>query len=104
MVWALRGEQDEPTAAVPSLSSRTGVTVNSGETSVVLTVPPGTAPQFLVVTAETDNGKVGEAQISVTSQVIGPAGPLPRSPLRYSVPTVANSTRTVPLRQSYRRW
>lgn len=74
VIFALAGQGGDPTPTVPSISPTTGVTDGNGQAAIILTVPEGTAPQFLVVTAETDNGKTGQAQIGITSQTTTPSG------------------------------
>lgn len=75
VIFTLQGQTGDPTPTVPSISVNTGITNGNGETFTVLTVPPGTSPQFITVTAETDNGKSATAQVGVTSQTTGPSEP-----------------------------
>lgn len=74
VLFELAGESGEPTPTVPSISPTTGVTDGNGQAAVLLTVPEGTAPQFLIISAETSNGKTGQAQLGVTSQTTTPSG------------------------------
>ncbi len=74
VVFTLPGQGGDPTPTVPLIRPTTGVSDGNGQVSTLLTVPAGTAPQFLVITAETDNGKTGTAQVGITSQTTTPSG------------------------------
>jgi hypothetical protein len=64
----------QPTPDVPTLSNLTAPTGADGKAVTVLTVPAGTPPQFLVITASA-GGASGTGQVSVTSQGGGTPGP-----------------------------
>jgi hypothetical protein len=66
---------DPPPADVPSISPFTGISDANGQVATILTVPGGTPPQFLTVTAETDNGTSGSVTLPITSQRTDPPGP-----------------------------
>lgn len=66
---------DPPPADVPSISPFNGVSDGNGQVATILTVPGGTPPQFLTVTAETDNGVTGTVTVPITSQRTDPPGP-----------------------------
>jgi len=74
VLFTLGGQSGTPTAQVPSLSNFTSVTDGAGQAVTVLTVPGGTPPQFLTVTAQAGNAS-GSGQIGVTSQSTQPPGP-----------------------------
>ena len=74
VLFTLAGQSGTPTAQVPSLSTFTSVTDGAGQAVTVLTVPGGTPPQFLTVTAQAGNAS-GSGQIGVTSQSTQPPGP-----------------------------
>lgn len=74
VIWTIGGQTGDPTPTVPSISPVTGITNGNGQTATTLTVPSGTAPQFIQVTAETDNNKTGTVQVGVTSQTTDPGG------------------------------
>lgn len=74
ILFTLAGQTGEPTATVPSVSPITAATNGGGQAVSVLTVPAGTAPQFLVVTASAQ-GVSGTGQVSVTSQRTNNPGP-----------------------------
>ena len=65
----------EPPSDLPSISPFSGISDANGQVATVLTVPAGSAPQFLVVTAETDNEVQGFVTVSITSQRTAPPGP-----------------------------
>lgn len=74
VIFSLAGQEPDPVPTVPSISPTTGVSDGNGQVSTILTVPEGTAPQFLIVSAETDNGKTGQVQVGITSQSTTPGG------------------------------
>lgn len=74
VIFTLAGQGSDPTPTVPSIAPTTGVSDGNGQVSTILTVPEGTAPQFLVITAETDNGQTGQVQVGITSQSTTPGG------------------------------
>jgi hypothetical protein len=74
VLFTLPGQSGNPTPTVPSLSPLTAVTDASGQATSVLTVPAGTSPQFLVITASAQ-GTSGTGQVGVTSQSTQPPGP-----------------------------
>lgn len=74
VIFTLVGAGGDPTPTVPSINPTTSVSDGNGQAAITLTVPEGTAPQFLVVSAETDNGKTGQVQVGVTSQTTTPGG------------------------------
>ncbi|MBM4246081.1 MAG: hypothetical protein FJ148_20165 [Deltaproteobacteria bacterium] len=74
VLFELAGQSGEPTAQVPSLSNFTAVTDGQGQAVTVLTVPGGTPPQFLSVSAQAGNAS-GTGQVGVTSQSTQPPGP-----------------------------
>ena len=73
VLFSLAGQMGTPTAQVPSLSDLTVRTDSSGAASTVLTVPPGTPPQFLTITADAGSAS-GSGQVGVTSQSTQPPG------------------------------
>lgn len=75
VIFTLPGQTGEPTPTVPSINPTVGTTDGNGQVSTLLTVPAGTAPQFLTITGETDNEKSGTVQIGITSQTTTPSGP-----------------------------
>lgn len=83
VVFTIEGQQDEPPASVPTLSSQTAVTDGNGQAVTVLNVPAGTPPQFLTVVATTV-GASGSGTVPITSQRTQPSGP----PARISVALV----------------
>ena len=83
VVFTIAGQQDEPPANVPTLSSQTAVTDGNGQAVTVLNVPSGTPPQFLTVTAQTV-GASGTGTVPITSQRTEQPGP----PARISVALV----------------
>lgn len=74
VLFSLGGQTGTPTAQVPSLSSFTAVTDTSGQAVTVLTVPGGTPPQFLTVSAQAGSAS-GSGQVGVTSQSTQQPGP-----------------------------
>jgi len=74
VLFTLAGQSGTPTAQVPSLSNFTAVTDGEGQAVTVLTVPGGTPPQFLTITAQAGSVS-GSGQIGVTSQATQPPGP-----------------------------
>jgi hypothetical protein len=74
VLFTLPGQSGDPTPTVPSLSPLTVVTNGAGQATSVLTVPAGTAPQFIVITAQA-RGVMGTGQVGVTSQSTEPPGP-----------------------------
>ncbi|MDG2303632.1 MAG: hypothetical protein P8R42_03085 [Candidatus Binatia bacterium] len=86
VIFTLPGQSGDPTPTVPSIGTTTGVSDGNGQVSTILTVPTGTAPQFLTISAETDNGKVGSAQVGITSQTTTPSG----DPARISAAILRN--------------
>ncbi len=74
VLFTLAGQSGEPSPSVPSLSPLTAASDAEGQAVSVLTVPAGTAPQFLSVTASA-RGVSGQGQVGVTSQRVDPPGP-----------------------------
>ena len=74
VLFELGGQSGTPTAQVPSLSNFTAVSDGAGQAVTVLTVPGGTPPQFLTVSA-TAGSATGSGQVGVTSQSTQPPGP-----------------------------
>jgi len=74
VLFTLGGQSGTPTAQVPSLSNFTSVSDGAGQAVTVLTVPGGTPPQFLTISAQAGNAS-GSGQVGVTSQSTQPPGP-----------------------------
>lgn len=74
VLFEIVGDPEEPTDTVPSVSPILATTGPDGVATTTLTVPPGTAPQFVVVRG-TALGVSGEAQVGITSRTGDDAGP-----------------------------
>ena len=73
VLFTLKDQGGDP-GEIPVIEPLTATTNSSGIAITTLTVPPGTPPQFIVVTA-TARGVSGTGQVAVISHNVNPPGP-----------------------------
>ena len=73
VLFTLRDLVGDP-VQIPSVDPLTATTDSAGIATTTLSVPPGTPPQYIVVTA-TARGVSGSGQVAVVSRNLNPPGP-----------------------------
>ena len=74
VLFTLPGQTGDPTASIPTVDPLTETTDGAGRAVTTLTVPPGTPPQFLSVTA-TARDVSGTGQVAIVAHNVNPPGP-----------------------------
>lgn len=74
VLFTLPESTGDPTGPLPFVDPLTATTNDAGIAVTILNVPPGTPPQFIVVTATARN-VTGKGQVAVTSRNVDPPGP-----------------------------